>query len=389
MSTLKVDAIRHNSATSDAITTVSDGTCTARLTSIGGGGLSHRNLILNGRFDVFQRFLPGSQVVVNNGNNNYCMDRWYGRGEGSKGVFTFHQHDIQSQGQAAHAALRVNVTTTSTPATNDVYKVAQRIEGRNIDGLGFGTSAAKTITLSFLTKSSVTGTHGGSLMNSAQNRAYPFTYTISSANTWEQKSITIPGDTGGTWVTNTGIGLELNFDMGTAESNYRRPAGSWYAGRAEGADGAVQLITQSGANWYVTKVQLEVGTVSTPFEHLTYPEELARCKRYYYGHIRGTDNSVATATCYQNNNLFPIIDLPVTMRAEPSMDVANGSSYFTAYSNGGSDGFNTFSSMWNPSTNTVGMNAYSNDGVSGRSAGHSVMIISSHADCYLAFNAEL
>ena len=389
MSTLKVDAIRHNSATSDAITTASDGTCTARLTSIGGGGLSHRNLILNGRFDVFQRFLGGSQVVCNSGSNTYCMDRWYARGEGSKGVFTFFQQDIQSEAQGAHAAARVQVTTTSTPATNDVYKIAQRIEGANVRHLHFGTSAAKTITLSFLVKSTVTGTHGGSLMNSAQNRAYPFTYTISSANTWEQKSITIPGDTGGTWVTNTGIGLELNFDMGTAESNYRRPAGSWYAGRAEGADGAVQLITQSGANWYVTKVQLEIGDTATSFEHLTYPEELARCKRYYYGHIRGTDNAVATATCYQNNNLFPIIDLPVTMRAEPSIDVANGSSYFTAYSNGGSDGFNTFSSMWNPSTNTVGMNAYSNDGVSGRSAGHSVMIISSHADCYLAFNAEL
>ena len=165
MSTLKVDNIRHNSATSDAITMASDGTCTAKLTSIGGGGLSHRNLILNGRFDVFQRFLPGSQVVVNNGNNNYCMDRWYGRGEGSKGVFTLIQQDIQSDAQGAHAAARVNVTTTSTPSTDDVYKVAQRIEGVNVRHLHFGTSSAKTITLSFLTKSSVTGTHGGSLMN--------------------------------------------------------------------------------------------------------------------------------------------------------------------------------------------------------------------------------
>ena len=95
MSTLKVDAIRHNSATSDAITTAADGTCTAKLTSIGGGGLSHRNLILNGRFDVFQRFLGGSQVVCNSGSNTYCMDRWYARGEGSKGVFTFFQQDIQ------------------------------------------------------------------------------------------------------------------------------------------------------------------------------------------------------------------------------------------------------------------------------------------------------
>ena len=389
MSILKVDAIRHNSATSDAITTAADGTCTAKLTSIGGGGLSHRNLILNGRFDVFQRFLPGSQVVCNSGSNTYCMDRWYARGEGSKGVFTFFQQDIQSEAQGAHAAARVQVTTTSTPATNDVYKIAQRIEGVNVRHLHFGTSSAKTITLSFLTKSSVTGTHGGSLMNSAQNRAYPFTYTISSANTWEQKSITIPGDTGGTWVTNTGIGLELNFDMGTAESNYRRPAGSWYAGRAEGADGAVQLITQSSANWYVTKVQLEIGDTATSFEHLTYPEELARCQRYYYMHARGANKNIGQATVYQDNNLFVQLQFPVTMRAAPSRDVASGSSFFRAYSNGGNSGFNTFSGSWNTQTNGTGLNAYSNDGVSGRSAGHSAMIITNHADAYLGFNAEL
>ena len=280
---------------------------------------SHRNLIMNGKAMVFQRYLPGSVVTINNGNQNYCMDRWYGRGEGSKGVFTFHQHDIQSQGQAAHAALRVNVTTTSTPSTNDVYKVAQRIEGRNIDGLGFGTSGAKTITLSFLTKSSVTGTHGGSIMNGAQNRAYPFTYTINSAGTWEQKSITIPGDTSGTWSSGNDVGLEVNFDMGTAESNYRRPAGSWYAGRAEGADGTVQLITQSGGNWYATKIQLEEGNVATPFEHIPYPDELLRCKRYSFI-LGGGDTETYTTLLMgiqSHSNLCKAhVQFPVDMRSK-------------------------------------------------------------------------
>ena len=280
---------------------------------------SHKNYIMNGKAMIFQRYLPGSMVTVNNGNQNYCMDRWYGRGEGSKGVFTFHQHDIQSQGQAAHAALRVNVTTTSTPSTNDVYKVAQRIEGRNIDGLGFGTSGAKTITLSFLTKSSVAGTHGGSIMNGAQNRAYPFTYTINSADTWEQKSITIPGDTSGTWSSGTDVGLEVNFDMGTAESNYRRPAGSWYAGRAEGADGTVQLITQSGGNWYATKIQLEEGNVSTPFEHIPYPDELLRCKRYCF-RLGGGDTEQYTTLLMgvqSHSNLCKAhVQFPVDMRSK-------------------------------------------------------------------------
>jgi len=326
---------------------------------------SHKNYIMNGKAMVFQRYLPGSMVTVNNGNNNYCMDRWYGRGEGSKGVFTFHQHDIQSQGQAAHAALRVNVTTTSTPSTDDVYKVAQRIEGRNIDGLGFGTSSAKTITLSFLTKSSVTGTHGGSIMNGAQNRAYPFTYTINSADTWEQKSITIPGDTSGTWSSGNDVGLEVNFDMGTAESNYRRPAGSWYAGRAEGADGTVQLITQSGGNWYATKIQLEEGNVATPFEHIPYPDELLRCKRYSFilgGGDTETYTTLLMAIQSHSNLCKAHVQFPVDMR---SKDVTFSISGLTvdddiaSYSNGRVSSVNSENAGKSSATlifNTVSMN---------------------------------
>ena len=388
MSRLKVDAIRHNSATSDAITMASDGTCTAKLTSVSGGPLSHRNLIMNGKAIVFQRYLGGSQVTVNNGSNNYCMDRWYGRGEGSKGVFTFHQHDIQSQGQAAHASLRVNVTTTSTPSTDDVYKVAQRIEGRNIDGLGFGTSAAKTITLSFLTKSSVTGTHGGSIMNGAQNRSYPFTYTINSAGNWEQKSITIPGDTSGTWSSGNDVGLEVNFDMGTAESNYRRPAGSWYNGRAEGADGAVQLITQSSANWYVTKVQLEIGDTATSFEHFTYPEELARCQRYYYQHVRGDNKVMGASVGYQANDIFLMIYPKVTMRAAPSLVQETGTNYYRAYQNGGYDMFDSWANTWNTHENMFCLNANASQGLQS-SGGVPQMIITSQPGAYVAFNAEL
>ena len=326
---------------------------------------SHKNYIMNGKAMVFQRVLPGSVVTVNNGNQNYCMDRWYGRGEGSKGVFTFHQHDIQSQGQAAHAALRVNVTTTSTPATNDVYKVAQRIEGRNIDGLGFGTSGAKTITLSFLTKSSVAGTHGGSIMNGAQNRAYPFTYTINSADTWEQKSITIPGDTSGSWSSGTDTGLEVNFDMGTAENSYRRPAGSWYNGRAEGADGTVQLITQSGGNWYATKIQLEEGNVSTPFEHIPYPDELLRCKRYYFilgGGDTEAMTTLAMAVQSHSNMAKTHIQFPVDMRSKDITFSISGLSLdddIAGYSNGRVNSVNSENAGKSSATlyfNTASMN---------------------------------
>jgi len=314
--------------------TVTNGICTA--TSFSGDGssltnlgeLSYRNLLINGDFFVFQRYLPGSMITVNSGSNVYCMDRWYGRGESSKGVFTFHQHDITSQAQGTHVAARVNITTTSTPSTNDVYKIAQRIEGRHIHHLAFGTSAAKTLELSFITKSSVQGTHSGALTNSGQSRSFPFTYTIINQDTWEQKSITIPGDTSGTWDVGTGIGMELIFDMGTAESNYRLPAGSWHNGRAEGADGAVQLITQSSANWYVAKVQLEIGTTATAFEQVPFVDQQQRCKRYYQRFSAYGDHHHFGVARAESNTARTGLVIPVPMRASPTV-ACNGHRTFT------------------------------------------------------------
>tara|TARA_A100000172_G_scaffold79484_1_gene66682 strand:- start:163 stop:1098 length:936 start_codon:yes stop_codon:yes gene_type:complete len=261
------------------------------------------------------------------------MDRWYARGESSLGVFNLIQQDISSEGQGAPHALKVAVTTNVTPGSGDVYKIAQRIEGKNIGHLSYGTSNAKTITLSFIVKSSVTGTHGGSLMNSAQNRAYPFTYTISSADTWEQKSITIPGDTGGTWVINNGIGLELNFDMGSG-SGKRGSAGSWIGSRAEGATGAVQVISSANATWFISKVQLEVGSVATDFEHRSFGQELQLCKRYYQ-QINQESSSTSILTAFGNGSgrLRGLIYLPVEMRANPtvSLDVSGGNPSFYSY----------------------------------------------------------
>ena len=386
--------IRHDNGTKFETTNtgvVVTGICSA--TSFSGSGegltrttqLSHRNLIQNGNFVVFQRFLPGSQVTCNNGTNFYCMDRWYARGESSKAVFKLIQQDIQSEGQGAHAAARVQVTTASgTPATNDVYKIAQRIEGRNVQHLSWGTSGAKTITLSFLVKSSVTGTYGGSIMNSAQNRAYPFTYAISSANTWEQKSITIPGDTGGTWLTNTGIGLELNFDMGTAESNYRRPAGSWYGNRAEGADGTVQLVQTNGANWYVTKVQIEEGSYSTPFEHISYQENLSQCKRYYETMGRGATQYMGNGWFFTNSAFYSVIRWEVEKRVTPSIDQNTGSNYFIVWREGSNVQVSGFTGLsWqNPRAAAFYFTASGSSGASGG-------LGCNNAEAFLAVSADL
>ena len=388
MSTLKVDAIRHNSATSDAITTAADGTCTAKLTSVNGGQLSHRNKLINGAMIISQR--GTSETAVNSSGYKEAPDRWSQQIASINSAFTVTQSTDSPDGFGN--SYKIDVTTADTSlAAAHAHFFRQKIEGQNLQDFAFGTSSAKQLTVSFYVKTNKTGTYICELFNIGGNKQVSKSYTVSNTN-WNRYSLTFPADTT-TAITNDNANrfhvafwLSAGSDYTSGTLNSSAFATNVQANRAPGQ---VNLHDSTDNEWLLTGVQLEIGTVATSFEHRSYGEELARCQRYYYRHINGTDDVVATATCYQNNNLFPIIDLPVTMRTEPSIDVANGTSYFTAYSNGGNDGFNTFSSMWNPSHNAVGMNAYSNDGVSGRDAGHSVMIISSHASCYLGFNAEL
>ena len=349
---------------------------------------SHRNIIINGKADVFQRVLGGSQISCNAGSNFYCMDRWYARGESSLGVFSLIQQDISSEGIGAPHAIRVNVTTNVTPASGDVYKIAQRIEGKNIGHLSFGTSGARTITLSFLVKSSVTGTHGGSLMNSAQNRSFPFTYTISNPDTWEQKSITIPGDTGGTWLINTGIGLELNFDMGSGSAKRGTAGGAWIAARAEGANGTVQLISTSNANWYVTKVQIEEGSTATPFEHRSYGDELRRCQRYFFN-IHGSNGYRTGITCYANSSSAcrGVVYFPAPMRINPNFTGSATAMVFDSADDSATFNVNTISTAA-ANTNALYNRAFlevSTSSMTGGQAGQ----LEFRATGFMNFSAEL
>ena len=175
-------------------------------------------------------------------------------------------------------------TSQSTYAitASDLFVTAQRIEGFNTADLGWGTANAKTVTLSFQVYSSLTGTFGGSLQNSAQNRSYPFTYSIPSANTWTTISITIAGDTSGTWIGATnGIGIQLNFGLGIG-STYSTTASAWAAGNYFAPTGATSVVGTNGATFYITGVQLEVGSTATSFDYRPYGTELQLCQRYYF-----------------------------------------------------------------------------------------------------------
>jgi hypothetical protein len=281
-----------------------------------------RNRIINGAMVISQR--NGTSSVTP--DNSYTLDRWStNTSQASK--FTV-QQNAGSVTPPTGFANYLGVTSSSaySVGVGDVFTVYQNIEGFNTADLDWGTANAKTITISFWVRSSLTGTFGGALVNSAEARSYPFSYTISSANTWEQKTITIAGDTSGTWVGATnGIGLRVRFGLG-AGSTYSASAGSWQAGNFFTATGATSVVGTNGATFYITGVQLEVGTQATSFEYRQYQQELALCQRYYY---RQTSDGTTTnfyALCAEGatNGAGTGGNFPVPMRTVPTPILGSG-----------------------------------------------------------------
>ena len=353
----------------------------------GSNNVTFRNKIINGACVIDQRN-AGASVTLGTADT-YTLDRWqFGTSVASKYSC---QQNAGSITPPAGFGNYLGITSLSayTVGSAETFNLIQRIEGFNTSDLAWGTANAKTVTLSAWVYSSLTGTFGGAITNSAFTYSYPFSYTISSANTWTQISITIAGPTAGTWVGATnGAGLVLRFSMGTG-STLSGTAGAWTASGLISATGATSVVGTNGATFYITGVQLEAGTTASPFEYRQFGTELVLCQRYYnmvanYSQTGG----VAPIT----NIVFPsatdiraIYNFPVQMRVAPSVVSSSGSLYFRIY-----NGNNIYAnSIGLDFASVSGIGIVSGGGTSGATQGQGGIIFANTAGAYFALSAEL
>jgi hypothetical protein len=292
-----------------------------------------KNRLINGDFRIDQRNAGAS--VTPAADFVYTLDRWRTRSfTGAASKYSVQQNAAAVTPPTGFSNyLGVTSLSAYSVGASDYYAIEQAIEGFNFADLGFGSANAKTITLSFWVRSSLTGTFGGSIRNDTSNYCYPFSYTISTANTWEQKTITITGATAGTWVGATnGNGAFVAFNLG-AGSTYTGTANTWYASTTLNPTGATSVVGTNGATFYITGVQLEQNTSATPFERRLYGQELANCQRYYWK-MSDANAPVAVGTVYFNSSYARTYTKhPVTMRAAPTLSIVST----LKYSAGGTD----------------------------------------------------
>ena len=277
-------------------------------------GFGFKNRCINGAMMIDQRNAGASVSYAF--TTAYSLDRWRVRTD-SDGVVSVQQVSDAPSGFVN--SLKTTVTTVdSSLGASQSYFLSHLIEGFNIADLAWGTADAQPVTISFRVKSSLTGTFGCSLENSAENRSYPFTYVINSANTWETKTVTIAGDTSGTWLTTNGVGIRLNFGWGVG-STLSGTANAWASADYRSATGATNFMATNGATWQITGVQLEKGSTATSFDYRPYGTELALCQRYYAS-ITGPAQTIYQDT-YSTNSIVVCLTNPVSMRATPTATV--------------------------------------------------------------------
>jgi len=295
-----------------------------------------KNRIINGAMMIDQRN-AGASVPSIGVNSVYLVDRWGTYCAPNSGLLS----GQRNQGGVTPPIGFTNYLGLTSLGNNpqsgaSEVLLRQPIEGFNTADLLWGTANAATVTLSFWVRSSLTGTFSGNIRNFGNwNRSYVFTYTINSANTWEYKTITITGDTTGSWngATNTGS-LDVGFDLGAGSSFRTSTTNAWTAGGFNGATGSVSIVGTSGATFYITGVQLEKGSTATSFDYRPYGTELALCQRYCFVYRPSTNYApYLMAHGINTTSMRGLLKFPQTMRAAPSLTFTAANTFQWSFGN--------------------------------------------------------
>ena len=349
-------------------------------------GFGFKNRLINSAMVIDQR---NAGAEVNPAVTGYYVDRWnYFQNQTSKGKI----------GQNAGAVTPpvgftnyLGFTSTSAYAllTADQFLIRQDIEGLNTADLAWGTASAATVTLSFWVRSSLTGSFGGAIQNNGRDRNYPFAFTINSANTWEYKTVTISGDTTGTWLTTNGRGITVTFSLGTG-ATYSATAGAWTGTSfITSATGATSVVGTNGATFYITGVQLEKGSTATSFDYRPYSTELQLAQRYYYKLIPASGSNLSVSAYAEGATAGRATgSFPVTLRTAPSALEQSGTAADYIIRTGGTNRTCSAVPAYNTGTNTD-LWMVATTVASGQTAGQAGALFSNASGAYLAWSAEL
>jgi hypothetical protein len=352
--------------------------------------INFRNIIINGDMSIAQRATSTSSIT---GNGYHTVDRFQTIVSGL-GTWTQSQSTDVPTGQGFATSLKMDCTTAdASPASGDNLYIRQKIEGQNLQYLKKGTSSAESLTCSFWVKSNKTGTAQVNLVDEDNSRLNGRKYTISSANTWEKKTLTFDGDTSGVFTNDNGTSLRLEFwlDAGSDYTSGTTPT-SWQSNTsADQFAGCTLALADNTANeWYITGVQLEAGTSASDFEFLPVDVNLERCKRYYQL-LDGGDatSAISVAASYSTTTAYSILSLNPEMRTQPSIDQVTGTDYFAYLNAGNTRTFDSFAGSTGNSTNKFMRINNADDLSTNTTAGQSGWIKTDNTSAYLAFDAEL
>ena len=355
-----------------------------------------RNLFINGKMQVAQR---GSSATGATSSDYYTVDRWQLLAN-SAGTWTLTQSTTVPSGEGFAYSHKLDCTTADGSLGSSDYLIfAQKIEGINLQHLKYGTSSAEKLTLSFWVRSAKTGTYCIEYRNTNSSGAkiQCQSYTISSANTWEKKTITIDGDTATAFENTTSEELEIYFWL-AAGSNFTSGtlATSWASDTtANRAVGQVNLADSTSNDWYITGIQLEVGDNATPFEHLSYGEELALCHRYCFAACpageagaSASQVQIGIGSFFTDTQIETVVHFPTTMRSSPSLSVNSGTNYFISEQNATNQGFDSWTGVYGAGKSQKLL--YSSGTVSdANNQGQACRIAVQNSAAYVIFEAEI